>query len=202
MSRRRRPRSCRTRGFERARLQPCRRVLSSRIIRGLQSAKGTEIIRAFALDLDTSVSIASQPGEIRERITPPLDARAATPDDIALMAVCKTFPAAAILEAYARWTAALRREPRAGIRRQISSTRRTERCRVPHDRPPAIEQGAKAAEIFHAVDSIDSAKLAQRLNDAAAKTRQDARRPDRNQRRRRRSQERPRARFARDRGHP
>ena len=26
---------------------------------------------------------------------------------------------------------------------------------------------AKAAEIFHAVDSIDSAKLAQRLNDAA-----------------------------------
>ncbi len=28
---------------------------------------------------------------------------------------------------------------------------------------------AKAAEIFHAVDSIDSAKLAQRLNDAAQK---------------------------------
>ena len=27
----------------------------------------------------------------------------------------------------------------------------------------------KTAEIFHAVDSIDSAKLAQRLNDAAAK---------------------------------
>ena len=61
---------------------------------------------------------------------------------------------------------------------------------------------AKAAEIFHAIDSIDSAKLAQRSNDSAQEAGQDARRAHRDQCRRRRGQERPRARFAGARRHP
>jgi pyridoxal phosphate enzyme (YggS family) len=85
------------------------------------------------------------------------------------LAVCKTFPAEAILEAYA-----------AG-QRLFGENRAQEFA----DKFPAVanlpdahfhmighlqsNKAAKAAEIFHAVDSIDSAKLAQRLNDAAQK---------------------------------
>ena len=98
-------------------------------------------------------------------------ARAATragrnPDDVSLMAVSKTQPSASIIEAY-----------RAG-QRLFGENRVQEFA----DKFPALtaltdaefhmighlqsNKTAKAAEIFHAVDSIDSDKLAQRLNDA------------------------------------
>jgi pyridoxal phosphate enzyme (YggS family) len=115
------------------------------------------------------VSIADQLALVRDRICGAAHRARRNPDDIALLAVCKTFPAEAILEAYA-----------AG-QRLFGENRAQEFA----DKFPAVgnlpdahfhmighlqsNKAAKAAEIFHAVDSIDSAKLAQRLNDAAQK---------------------------------
>jgi pyridoxal phosphate enzyme (YggS family) len=115
------------------------------------------------------VSIADQLALVRDRISRAAHRAGRNPDDIALLAVCKTFPAEAILEAYA-----------AG-QRLFGENRVQEFA----DKFPAVgnlpdahfhmighlqsNKAAKAAEIFHAVDSIDSAKLAQRLNDAAQK---------------------------------
>jgi pyridoxal phosphate enzyme (YggS family) len=115
------------------------------------------------------VSIADQLALVRDRISGAAHRAGRNPDDIALLAVCKTFPAEAILEAYA-----------AG-QRLFGENRVQEFA----DKFPAVanlpdahfhmighlqsNKAAKAAEIFYAVDSIDSAKLAQRCNDAAQK---------------------------------
>ena len=58
-------------------------------------------------------------------------------------------------------------------------------------------KAAKAAELFGAVDSVDSVKLAERLNAAAASIRKEDPGPDRNERRRRGSKERRRRRTRR-----
>ena len=85
------------------------------------------------------------------------------------MAVCKTFPAAAILEAYAagqRLFGENRVQEFADKCPQVSHLTDARFHMIGHLQS---NKTAKAAEIFHAVDSIDSAKLAQRLNDAAQK---------------------------------
>ncbi len=43
------------------------------------------------------------------------------------------------------------------------------KSRVAHDRTSADQQGSKAAELFHAVDSVDSIKLAEKLDASARK---------------------------------
>ena len=116
--------------------------------------------------------IAAQLAQIRDRVSAAARRAGRNPDTIALMAVCKTFPAEAIIEAYA-----------AGQR--LFGENRVQEFAEKH---PAVanlpdahfhmighlqsNKAAKAAEIFHAVDSLDSAKLAQRLNDAAQKLNQ------------------------------
>jgi pyridoxal phosphate enzyme (YggS family) len=115
------------------------------------------------------MTIASNLAAIRERIDRASTRAGRNPADVALMAVSKTFPADSILEAY-----------RAG-QRLFGENRVQEFA----DKFPALTQltdveshmighlqsnkTSKAAEVFHAVDSIDSSKLAQRLNDAAEK---------------------------------
>jgi PLP dependent protein len=115
------------------------------------------------------VSISSQLATIRERIAGAASRSGRDSNDIALMAVSKTFAAESIIEAYY------------GGQRLFGENRVQEFAdKFPH----LTELGeakfhmighlqsnktAKAAEIFHAVDSIDSAKLAQRLNDATAR---------------------------------
>jgi PLP dependent protein len=91
------------------------------------------------------------------------------PSDIALMAVCKTFPASSILEAYAagqRLFGENRVQEFADKFSHLAVLKDTEFHMIGHLQS---NKAAKAAEIFHAVDSIDSAKLAQRLNEAAEK---------------------------------
>src|SRR5215472_9412256 len=115
------------------------------------------------------MSIATDLASIRDRISTAARRSARNPGDIALMAVCKTFPAAAILEAY-------------GAGQRLFGENRVQEFA---EKFPAVanlpdvhfhmighlqsNKAGKAAEIFHAIDSIDSAKLAQRLNDAAQK---------------------------------
>ena len=91
------------------------------------------------------------------------------PDEIAVMAVSKTFPADAIVEAHA-----------AGLR--IFGENRVQEFAEKHERVKALpgadlhlighlqsNKAAKAGELFDAVDSVDSLKLAARLDAAAGK---------------------------------
>ncbi len=115
------------------------------------------------------MSIASNLSEIHDRIEKAAARAGRNSSDVALMAVCKTFPAEAILEAHD-----------AGQR--LFGENRVQEFADKHPKVAALSDARfhmighlqsnktiKAAEIFHAVDSIDSTKLAQRLNDAAQK---------------------------------
>ena len=115
------------------------------------------------------MSIAEQLAVIRERIGVAAKRAGRNPGDIALMAVCKTFPSEAILEAYhagQRLFGENRVQEFADKYPQVSSLQDARFHMIGHLQS---NKTAKAAEIFHAVDSIDSARLAQRLNDAAQK---------------------------------
>jgi PLP dependent protein len=115
------------------------------------------------------VSIASNLSEIHDRIHRAATRAGRNPDDITLMAVCKTFPASAILEAYAagqRLFGENRVQEFADKFPQLAALKDAEFHMIGHLQS---NKAAKAAEIFDAVNSIDSAKLAQRLNEAAQK---------------------------------
>jgi len=116
-----------------------------------------------------AVTIRDNVVEIGKRVL--LAARRAgrNPDEIAVMAVSKTFPASAIVEAHD-----------AGLR--IFGENRVqefaEKCGAVKGLPGAdfhlighlqSNKAAKAAEMFDAVDSVDSLNLAEKLNAAAGK---------------------------------
>ncbi len=115
------------------------------------------------------MSITSQLATIRERIEAAARRSGRDPDDITLVAVCKTFPAVAIVEAYEagqRLFGENRVQEFADKFPQLAGLKDAEFHMIGHLQS---NKAARAVEIFHAVDSIDSAKLAQRLNDAAQK---------------------------------
>ena len=115
------------------------------------------------------MSISDNIAEIRERIAAAAQRAGRNPADIALMAVCKTFPAEAILEAYAagqRLFGENRVQEFADKFPQVADLRDAHFHMIGHLQS---NKTAAAAEIFQAIDSVDSAKLAQRLNDSAQK---------------------------------
>jgi PLP dependent protein len=117
------------------------------------------------------MSIAENLSEIRERIAQAARRAGRDAGEVALMAVSKNHPASAILEAIA-----------AGQR--LFGENRVQEFAGKRDEVLAAAEGggkfhlighlqsnkaAKAAELFDAVDSVDSLRLAERLNDAAMK---------------------------------
>ena len=115
-----------------------------------------------------SMRIAENVAVIRERISAAAERANRHAGDVVLMGVSKTFPPAAIREAYA-----------AGIR--VFGENRVQEFseKAPQllDLPDAewrlighlqSNKANKAAELFHAVDAVDSLRLAERLNAAAA----------------------------------
>jgi pyridoxal phosphate enzyme (YggS family) len=115
------------------------------------------------------VSIAEQLASIRERIEAAARRAGRNPADVGLMAVCKTFPASAIVEAYdagQRLFGENRVQELADKFPDLAELNGAEFHMIGHLQS---NKTAKAVEIFQAVDSIDSAKLAQRLNEATAK---------------------------------
>jgi len=107
--------------------------------------------------------------EIGKRVVMAARRAGRNPDSIAVMAVSKTFPARAILDAYD-----------AGLR--IFGENRVQEFAEKHPDVQSLasadfhlighlqsNKAAKAAELFHAVDSVDSLKLAEKLNDSAGK---------------------------------
>jgi PLP dependent protein len=115
------------------------------------------------------MTIASNLAAIHERIEKAAARAGRNPADVALMAVSKTFPADSVIEAYyagQRLFGENRVQDFADKFPLLAELRDAEFHMIGHLQS---NKAAKAAEIFHAVDSIDSAKLAQRLNDVAQK---------------------------------
>jgi PLP dependent protein len=115
------------------------------------------------------VSISENISTVRERIVTAARRAGRDPDEVTLMAVSKTFPAEQIREAY-----------EAGLR--VFGENRVQefagKFDAVRDLPDAewhlighlqSNKAAKAAELFGAVDSVDSARLAERLNTVAEK---------------------------------
>jgi pyridoxal phosphate enzyme (YggS family) len=113
------------------------------------------------------MSIAENIAGARERIRTAAVRAGRDPGEITLMAVSKTFPAQSIRDAY-----------EAGIR--IFGENRVQEFATKTDALRDLDdahwhmighlqsnKAGKAAELFHAVDSVDSLKLAAKLNDAA-----------------------------------
>jgi pyridoxal phosphate enzyme (YggS family) len=139
--------------------------------------------RTANCDYNLAVSIATNLVEIRERIAAAAHRAGRSPADVKLMAVSKTFPADAIREAYEagqRLFGENRVQEFAGKHAELIAASPTEAsaavCDV-FDRAKAefhlighlqSNKAVKAAELFDAVDSIDSRKLLERLNAAAA----------------------------------
>ena len=114
------------------------------------------------------MGIADNVAEIRERVARAARRSGRSDNDVVLMGVSKTFPAAAIREAYD-----------AGIRVfgenrvQEFSEKTPQLGELPDAKWHLIghlqsNKSSKAAELFHAVDTVDSLRLAERLNTAAA----------------------------------
>ena len=114
------------------------------------------------------MTIASNVTEIRERIAAAARRGGRNVDDVVLMGVSKTFPTDAVRESYA-----------AGIR--VFGENRVQEfaekfaglAHLPDAEWHLIghlqsNKAAKAAELFHAVDSVDSLRLVERLNAAAS----------------------------------
>jgi pyridoxal phosphate enzyme (YggS family) len=114
------------------------------------------------------MSVAENIAHVRKQIEAAARRAGRSPDSIALMAVSKTFPAESIQEAHA-----------AGVR--VFGENRVQEFvgKLPAVRnlPDAhfhlighlqSNKASKAAELFHAVDSVDSLKLAEKLDVAAA----------------------------------
>jgi pyridoxal phosphate enzyme (YggS family) len=113
------------------------------------------------------MSIAENLARVRERIDAAARRAGRRPEDIALMAVSKTFPAEHIREAY---DAGLRLF---GENRVQEFAEKIDALRELHSAEWHLighlqtNKASKAAELFGAIDSVDSLRLAQKLNASA-----------------------------------
>jgi hypothetical protein len=113
------------------------------------------------------MSIAQNLAEVRERIAAAARRAARRSEDIALMAVSKTFPAERIREAYdagLRLFGENRVQEFAGKIDALRDLHNAEWHLIGHLQ---TNKAAKAVELFAAVDSVDSLRLAQKLNASA-----------------------------------
>jgi PLP dependent protein len=139
---------------------------------------------AFLFTITYPMSIAENIAAIRARIAAAAKRAGRNPNDIALMAVSKTNPADKIREAfeagqrlfgenrvqefttkYAELAAASPTDASAQVC-DVFNIDKAEFHLIGHLQS---NKAAKAAELFTAIDSVDSLKLAEKLNDAAAK---------------------------------
>lgn len=113
------------------------------------------------------MSISTNLAAIHDRLHRAASRAGREPASICLMAVSKTFPAEAILEAYAagqRLFGENRVQEFADKAPQLNQLKDAEYHMIGHLQS---NKAGKAVELFHSVDSLDSAKLAARLNAAA-----------------------------------
>ncbi|HEY5163436.1 MAG TPA: YggS family pyridoxal phosphate-dependent enzyme, partial [Terriglobales bacterium] len=115
------------------------------------------------------MSIAENLVHIRERIGKAARRAHRNPDEIHLLAVCKTYPVEAVREAYdagQRLFGENRVQEFADKWPHLRELTGTEWHMIGHLQS---NKAKLAAELFHSVDSVDSIALGQKLNAAAAK---------------------------------
>jgi PLP dependent protein len=113
------------------------------------------------------MSITENIAEVRERIAAAARRAGRNPDEIKLMGVSKTFPVERIREAYAaglRVFGENRVQEFAAKADALRDLLNTEWHLIGHLQ---TNKAAKAAELFHAVDSVDSVRTAEKLNASA-----------------------------------
>jgi pyridoxal phosphate enzyme (YggS family) len=116
------------------------------------------------------MSIAKSLAIVRERIAAAARRLGRRPEDVALMAVSKTFPAEGIQEAYAagqRLFGENRVQEFAEKSAAVADLANAEFHLIGHLQS---NKAARAAQLFSAVDSLDSLALARKLDAAAANT--------------------------------
>jgi pyridoxal phosphate enzyme (YggS family) len=113
------------------------------------------------------MSIAENIAQVRERIAAAARRAARNPEEITLMGVSKTFPVERIREAYAaglRVFGENRVQEFAGKADALRDLLNTEWHLIGHLQ---TNKAAKAVELFDAVDSVDSVRMADKLNASA-----------------------------------
>jgi PLP dependent protein len=113
------------------------------------------------------MSVAENIVRVREQIAAAARRAARNPEEITLMGVSKTFPVERIREAYAAGLLVFgenRVQEFAGKADALHDLRDTEWHLIGHLQ---TNKAAKAAELFHAVDSVDSVRMAEKLNAGA-----------------------------------
>ncbi len=113
------------------------------------------------------MAIAENIAEVRERIRMAAARAGRTPEDITLMAVSKTFPAEAIREAYEAGIRFFGENRVQEFATKAAAVRDLSQARWHMIGHLQSNKAAKAAEFFHAIDSVDSVRVAEKLNDAA-----------------------------------
>jgi len=115
------------------------------------------------------MSISENIAAVRERLATSARRAGRTPNDLALMAVTKTFPPERIREAYdagLRLFGENRVQEFAAKAAAIAELREAEWHMIEHLQ---TNKAGKTAELFAAVDSVDSVKLAEKLDSSARK---------------------------------
>ena len=116
------------------------------------------------------MSIAENIARVQERIAVAASRASRNPEEITLMAVSKTFPAESIREAYAaglRVFGENRVQEFAGKAAAVRDLHDAEWHLIGHLQ---TNKAAKATELFDAVDSVDSLRMADKLNGSAEST--------------------------------
>jgi pyridoxal phosphate enzyme (YggS family) len=115
------------------------------------------------------MSIAENIAQIRERIHAAASRARRDPEAVTLMAVSKTFPPEAIREAYEAGIRVFGENRVQEFDSKAEALRSLADARWHMIGHLQTNKAGKAAELFHAIDSVDSLKLAEKLNDAAGK---------------------------------
>lgn len=115
------------------------------------------------------MTIASNLSAIHERIAHAAQRAGRNVSAISLMAVSKTQPAAKIIEAYDSGQRLFGENRVQEFSEKVDALARLHDAMFHMIGHLQSNKTPKAAEIFHAIDSLDSAKLAERLNAAAEK---------------------------------
>jgi PLP dependent protein len=112
------------------------------------------------------VSIATNLDSIRSRMVAAARRCGRSPEDIALMAVCKTFPPDAIREAYAAGQRLFGENRVQEFETKFSAVADLKNAEFHMIGHLQSNKAKKAVELFHAIESVDSLKLAERINAA------------------------------------
>jgi pyridoxal phosphate enzyme (YggS family) len=115
------------------------------------------------------MSIANNIARVREQIRAAAIRVRRAPDEITLMAVSKTVPAESVREAYGADIRHFGENRVQEFSGKIDTLRDLSEAQWHMIGHLQTNKAAKAAEMFGAIDSVDSLKLAQRLNEAAGK---------------------------------